>query len=203
LLLAFGAGAMLLAACGLPSDNDASPIKAVDVPFALAETTTTSTTTTTLPPATTTTTVAPTTTTSTIATEPLTVWFIFNAKLQPVTRLVARPIDTTHVLDQLRAPTETEQPAGMRSAVPAGSVLNVMLKDGVATVDLAPSFVLNTPNPDQALAFGQMVLTLTGRPGVGQVRFTTNGQPQTAILPDGSTGGGPFSADQYAPLRNA
>jgi spore germination protein GerM len=193
--------AVALGGCGLPSDAHPQAIKSDDVPFGLADTTTTSTTTTTVPPATTTTTVP--TTTTTVPADPVTVWFILNTKLQPVIRQLPRPVDTSKVLDQLNSPKESEQPAGMRSAVPVGSVTSVAVSGGVATVDLAPTFVLNTPNPDQVLAFGQMVLTLTSRPGVGQVRFTTSGHPQQAILPDGSLSTDPLSADRYAALRNA
>ena len=192
-----GAVLALVAGCGLPSDKHADPIRAADVPFGLAETTTTSTTTTTLPPATTTT-VARTTTT--IPTEAVTVWFVLNNKLQPVVRQLPKPVDNAHILNQLA--TVAEQPAGLRTAVPAGAVLKVGVNGGVATADLAPGFAINVPTQDQALAFGQMVLTLTSRPGVGQVRFTTGGKPQQILLPDGTLQPGPLSADVYKSLRN-
>ena len=62
---------------------------------------------------------------------------------------------------------------------------------------------LPVPNVDQPLAFGQIVLTLTSLPGIGQVRFTVGSQPQGALAADGSLIDGPVSADNYASLRAA
>jgi spore germination protein GerM len=110
-----------------------------------------------------------------------------------------------------RGPEEKDQPPGLRSAVPTGSIGNVSVGAGVATVDVAPAFVqpttandqLPVPNVDQPLAFGELVLTLTSLPGIGQVRFTVGGQPQAALVADGSLVDGPVSADNYAGLRSA
>jgi spore germination protein GerM len=207
------AGALLLAACGLPNDDAYTAIQPDDLPFGISDTTTTSTTTTTLPPATTTTT-APqaTTTTTTIPTQPVSLYFVLNGRLQPVVRSLPVPILAQTVLDKLEAgPLEQDLPAGVRSAVPQNSLGTVMVSGGVATVDLAPNFVQPTtgteqppvPNVDQPLAFGEIVLTLTSLPGIGQVRFTVGGQPQGALAADGSLVDGPVSADNYASLRAA
>jgi spore germination protein GerM len=207
------AGALLLGACGLPNDDAYTAIQPDDLPFGISDTTTTSTTTTTLPPATTTTT-APeaTTTTTTIPSQPVSLYFVLNGHLQPVVRSVPLPISPQTVLDKLEAgPLEQDLPAGVRSAVPQNSVGNVTVSGGVATVDLSPNFVqpttgteqLPVPNVDQPLAFGEIVLTLTSLPGIGQVRFTAGGQPQGALAADGSLVEGPVSADNYASLRAA
>jgi spore germination protein GerM len=112
-----------------------------------------------------------------------------------------------------KSPDETDLPEGLRSAIPPGSITNVVVSGGIATVDLAPAFVQPTPAAgqppiapiDQALAFGQVVLTLTSRPGIGQVKFTVAGQPVAPLLGDGSQplAGTPVSADSYAGLRSS
>jgi spore germination protein GerM len=205
------AGALVLAGCGLPNDDSYTAIQPGDLPAGIADTTTTSTTTTTIPPATTTTT-APQTTTTTIPSQPVALYFVLNGRLQPVSRPFPLPVTPQAVVNQLEAgPLEQDQPPGLRSAVPSNSIGAVSVTGGVATVDLAPNFVqpttgtdqLAVPNVDQPLAFGELVLTLTSLPGVGQVRFTVGGQPQGALAADGSLVEGPVSADNYASLRAA
>jgi spore germination protein GerM len=204
------AAALVLAACGLPNDGTYGAIQSDDLPVGLADTTTTSTTTTTLPPATTTT--APEATTTTIPTQAVPVYYVVNGRLQPVVRQLPLPVATQTVADNLDAgPLPQEQAAGVRSALPPNSLGTVTVTGGVATVDLAPSVVTPTasteqlpvPNVDQPLAFGQIVLTLTSLPGIGQVRFTVGSQPQGALAADGSLIDGPVSADNYASLRAA
>jgi spore germination protein GerM len=207
------AGALLLAACGLPNDGAYTAIQPDDLPAGIADTTTTtSTTTTTLPPATTTTAPQATTTTTTIPTQAVSLFFVLNGRLQPVVRPFPIPVLAQTVLDRLEeGPLPQDQPPGLRSAVPQNSVGTVTVSGGVASVDLAPAFVqpstateqLPIPNVDQPLAFGEIVLTLTSLPGIGQVRFTVGGAPQGALAADGSLVDGPVSADNYASLRAA
>jgi spore germination protein GerM len=199
-------GIVTVASCGLPNDHSYSAIRADDIPFGIADTTTS--TTTTIPPATTTTTTPQVTTT--IATTPVKLYFVSNGKLQPVTRALPNPAGPEAALAALQqGPLENDQPAGLRSAVPAGTIGMVTVGGGVATVDLAPSFVQPTTagnqatvaTVDQPLAFGEIVLTLTSLPGIGQVKFAVGGQPQDALVADGSLVAGPVSADSYAALR--
>jgi spore germination protein GerM len=211
-----GSGALLAAAvlglvaagCGVPSDKQYSAIQQKDIPFGIADTTTTSTTTT-LPPSTT----APPVTTTTLPAETVLLYLIYNNKLMAVPRTLPKPAPPEQVLAALqKAPDEKDLPAGLRTAVPPGSITGVSLAGGQAKVDLAPSFITPTPGPeqppinpvDQSLAFGQIVLTLTSRPGIGQVVFTVQGQPVLPILGDGSqpAAAGPVSADNYAGLRS-
>ena len=76
--------ALVVAACGVPSDKHYAAIRHDDIPFGIGDTTTTSTTTTTIPPAT-------TTPATTIATEAVTLYYILNTKLAPVPRALPRP----------------------------------------------------------------------------------------------------------------
>jgi spore germination protein GerM len=198
-----------LAACGVPSDKQYSAIQHDDIPFGIADTTTTSTTTT-LPPVTT----VPPITTTTVPSEMVPLYFIYDNKLMAVPRALTKPVGPDQVLAALqKGPDEKDLPAGLRTAVPAGSISAVSVAGGVAKVDLAPAFITPTAGPeqppitpaDQPLAFGQIVLTLTSRPGIGQVLFTVQGQPVLPILGDGSqpAAAGPVSADFYAGLRSS
>jgi spore germination protein GerM len=196
---------VVLGSCDLPNDHKYNAIQPGDIPFGISDTTTTSTTT--IPPATTTT--APEVTT-TIPTTPVKLYFVLNNKLVPVTRTLPNPAGPGAALAALpQGPLENDQPPGLRSAVPAGTIGMVSVGGGVATVDVSPSFVQPTTGTNQApvatvdqpLAFGEIVLTLTSLPGIGQVRFTVGGQPQDALVGDGSLVPGPVSADNYAALR--
>jgi spore germination protein GerM len=209
-LALFLTGALVVAGCGLPNDDKYTAIQPDDVPFGIADTTTTSTTSTTLPPATTTT--IPEATTTTIPTQAVSLFFVLNGRLQPVVRSLPMPVTPQTVVNKLEdGPLEQDQPPGLRSAVPANSIGVVSVTGGVATVDISPAFVQPTtgtdqapvPNVDQPLAFGEIVLTLTSLPGIGQVRFTVASQPQGALAADGSLVDGPVSADNYASLRAA
>jgi len=206
------AGALVLAACGLPNDGAYTAIQPDDLPAGISDTTTTSTTTTTVPLATTTTAPQATTTTTTIPSQAVSLFYVLNGRLQPVVRPFPLPVTPQTVMDRLEeGPLPQDQPPGLRSAVPANSLGAVTVSAGVATVDLAAAFVqpstgteqLPVPNVDQPLAFGEIVLTLTSLPGIGQVRFTVGGQPQGALAADGSLVEGPVSADNYANLRAA
>jgi spore germination protein GerM len=207
-LLGAVALSLTVAACGVPSDKQYSAIQHGDIPFGIADTTTTSTTTT-LPPVTT----VPPVTTTTLPTDAVTLYFISDNKLLPVPRPLTKPVGLDQVVAALqKGPDEKDLPAGLRTAVPDKSISGVNVGGGVAKVDLAPSFITPTPGAaqppitpaDQSLAFGQIVLTLTSRPGIGQVLFTVQGQPVLPILGDGSQAAtaGPVSADSYAGLRS-
>ena len=207
--LVVAVGVAGLASCGLPNDKQYSAIKSSDIPFGISDTTTT--TSTTIAPAPTTT--VPRATTTTVPTTTVTLYFVMNGHLYPVPRAMALPATPAKVLGQLQSgPDETDKPSGLRSAVPNQSVGNVSVTGGIATVDLSPTFVQPTPaatdpapvaNVDQPLAFGEIVLTLTSLPGIGQVRFTVGGQQQPALAADGSLVDTPVSADNYAALRSA
>jgi spore germination protein GerM len=207
-LLAAVALSLAVTGCGVPSDKQYSAVQRNDIPFGIADTTTTSTTTT-LPPVTT----VPPVTTTTVPADNVTLYFISNNKLLPVPRPLTKPVGPEQVAVALqKGPDEKDLPAGLRSAVPAGAISGVNVAGGVAKVDLAPSFITPTAGAeqppitpaDQSLAFGQIVLTLTSRPGIGQVLFTVQGQPVLPILGDGSqpAAAGPVSADSYAGLRS-
>jgi spore germination protein GerM len=199
------AAALLTAACGLPTDESYAPIDSDDMPFALAEATTTSSSSTTTAPARSTTSAATTTTlarpTTTVATESITLWFVLGNRLKAVPRVLRQPVTPKQAIVELLAgPREADRPTGLRTTLDPGMVDAVTRAGGVATVNLTAAFVA-IPGQDQPLAFGQVVSTLTRRPGIGQVRFTRAGKPQPAFAGDGSLTTGPLTDESYAGLR--
>jgi hypothetical protein len=193
------AAAVVLAACGLPGDREFRAASPSEIPFDLDQTTTSTSTSTT-------TTVVSTTaaaTSTTVATEPVSVYFVTQGKLALVERNRPRPVNPDDAVRLLLAgPLPDDQPTGMRSAIPAGSVVGVTVAEGTATVDLHPTFLERLSSPQQqALAFAQLTFTLLGRPGIGRVAFTSEGQPLIPILPDGSLAdAGSVSVESYRDL---
>jgi spore germination protein GerM len=202
------AGALALGACGLPTDRRYAPVASDDVPADLSATTTTTTTspttTTTIAPAPTTT--VPPSTTTTAPNEPVTLYFILNHKLVPVQRDLPKPLSLDAVLGALsQGALGHDRPGyvGLRSSLPSSAIRGVKMSGGVATVDLDPTFFEQvTSATEQINAFGQVVLTLTDRPGVGQVKFTTAGAPQAIVRANGEAlpADTPISRDDYASL---
>lgn len=191
------AGTLLLAACGLPADRDFRASSPDEIPFGLDDTTTSTST------SSTTTVVATTAlaTTTTVATEPVSLYFVTRGRLALVERVRPRPVEPDDALRLLLAgPLTTDQPPGLRTAVPPGTVGQVAVAEGTATVDLDPAFLEELSGQQQLLAFAQLTFTLLGRPGIGRVAFTVDGQPTDPLLPDGSFAAGSVSAESYRDL---
>jgi spore germination protein GerM len=180
-----GSAAGLAAGCGVGGDGDLQRIGAGDL-AGLDQTTTSTTTSTT----TTTTTVPPTAsvavgstssaaTTTTIPTEPVELYFIAGDVLESVTQELTRGPGPSRVLEVLESgPPSGDAGIGLTSLVPAGLTRPVIESGtGVATVDLVGElFESIEGGVDQRRAIAQIVLTLTRRPGIGQVRFTLDGE---------------------------
>lgn len=201
-LLACLATLATLGACGLPADDRFEPIGAGDDRFGLAQTTlpTTTLAPTTTVDATTTTALA---TTSTIATELVQLYFITGRQLTSI----ATPLPSEPALGQVMAALLEGPPSGglgtgLRTTLPNGADIFVSSRAGIATVDL-PAGIFDPLEPsDQRLVFGQIVLTLTDRPGVGPVVFTIDGEPMRVFRGDASLTelGESVSRDDYVGL---
>ncbi len=90
-----------------------------------------------------------------------------------------------------------ETAAGLRSALPDKDTFGrVSLASGTARVDLGRPFT-SLSSSDQIVALGQLVYTLTARPGVGLVRFTLLGAPTEVPRADGSLTAARVSRDDY------
>lgn len=193
---------VVLAACGIEGDGAVTRIPGDEVPFGLADTTTSTstTTTTTLPEQTTTS--GPTTT---LATEQVQLFFVDGGQVSPLPIPLVSPASLNQVLFALQEGPPSGAPlAGLRTALPSVETQLSASQDGtgVATVELPADFFEVVTGIDQRLAIAQIVLTLASRPGVGQVRFTQNGEP--AVVQRGSgalaSPGEPLAVRDYASL---
>jgi spore germination protein GerM len=182
-LAAVAAG--LAAGCGVGGDGDLQRIGSGDLAgldqTTTSTTTSTTTTTTTVPP-TASVTEGPTSsaaTTTTIPTEPVELYFIAGDVLESVTQELTRGPGPSRVLEVLeQGPPSGDAGIGLTSLVPPGLTRPVIESGtGVATVDLVGELFEGIEGGiDQRRAIAQIVLTLTRRPGIGQVRFTLDGE---------------------------
>lgn len=184
LVLALG----LVAACGVPTDSSATVADRDDVPFDLLDT---GTTTTTAPSA------GPPTGPG------VRLCFVRNDEAVVSVSRARDEIPGTadDLVDVLAAgPTETETQLGLSSALPEPSpAVDVTIQGGVAVVDLDATFS-DLSADQQLLAVAQMVCTLTDQPGVGQVRFTLEGERIEVPQGDGALTASPVTRDDYADL---
>jgi hypothetical protein len=184
--------AMPLVACGPAPENQARVVD--DVPFGLTDTTTTSTTTTTIP------------TESSLPGEPtesVLLYYVLDDRLTPAVEDL--PLDSTpqDVLDTLLEglPRYAEGTV-LRTALPEQLTATVVVSRGLAVVDTDTSLLTEISPVDQRFAIGQIVLTLTSRPGIGQVSFTVDGRPQAVPRGRGdlAPANEPVAYDDYVSL---
>jgi hypothetical protein len=172
--------------CGLPADESAQEID--NVLFDLDQTTTTSTTTTTTLPEVTLPPVEPVesaeTTTTLVATTTVPIFYVIGfADLVPQSTQLTSPVQPLQIVAQLEnGPAAGPESIGLRTLVAPGLVADVSVERGVATVDLDGRVLNQLSNVESRTAIGQLVLSLR-LPGIGQVRFTTEGEPEQVPVP--------------------
>jgi hypothetical protein len=196
-----------IAACSLTADDSFEFIPADEIPAGLDQTTTTTTTTTTTIPATPTVepTLPTTTVTSPVQTAPVEIYFVIGLEqLQRQTLQLSFPVEPLQVLAQLEdGPPPDQSSVGLRTALRTNLTNGFENTDGVATIDLRGSVLNRTTPRDQNLAIAQLVLTVTRLPGVGQVRFTLDGDPLPIPVPPTFTlsePGEPLTYSMFAQL---
>jgi spore germination protein GerM len=173
----------LAAGCGVPPQDTAQRARGEAVPFAL------------LDPAAPPIVPAP----SGPSSEPVALCFVRDGRLVILSKEVGVPADLGAALDALASPPADAGPL-LRTALTEPSVVReVRLLGGIARVDLRPE-VSALPAEEQLLAVAQIVCTLTGRPGVGQVSFTLQGARLAVPKGDGSLVSSPVARDDYAGL---
>lgn len=177
-----------VSACGIPTDEDARRIDPEEIPPGLLDVS------------------APTTVAGALdplgTTEVVAIYLIRDGALAPSLAEVGRGASLNDVIELIRvAPSEELAEEGFRSALVSDVpvVQSIALARGVADIDLGPAF-LELPSNDQVLALGQLVLTATARPGVGQVRFTLEGLPVQVPTADGTIASDTLSRDDYLAL---
>ncbi len=197
--------AIMFTSCSIPGGGSVKQINPDNIPYDLNATTTSSPPTTTVASTTTSPVIETTTSTSssTIPVEIVSMFFVAGAQVVPIDRLLLTPAAAPQVLAALsEGPPEGDAAAGLRSALPVGFVAEVTVERGIATVELPGTFITDLPGGEQRLAVAQIVLTLTRQAGVGQVRFTSNNEPQPVPRGRGdlSSPGATVACDDYANL---
>lgn len=185
---------LLLAACSVPKSGPFETISNDDIPFELNAAQTTA------PQSATETTVANLDPPGTVY-EMVDLYFIRNATVIRVQRSMISPVDTNGALAALtEGLIDDSTTVGLRSAIPKSLEANVDVDRGVATVNATRAFLNSLSAVDQRLAIAQIVLTLTSRPGIGQVVFYVDGK--AIAVPRGrgdlSGAGDAVTFDDYA-----
>ena len=163
---------VLFSSCAVPSSGSYSQVAPAEIPFGLNAPQTT------LPP-TTTTVLDPMITDSlpVAVSEPIDLFFISNSRIIKVQRNVASPANPSQARSSLvEGPSTSPEFVGLRTALPTTFAASVDVIRGVARVDASRTFLNSLSGLDQKLAIAQIVLTLTSRPGVGQVLFSVDGK---------------------------
>ncbi|MEK7409882.1 MAG: GerMN domain-containing protein, partial [Actinomycetota bacterium] len=167
---------VLLAGCSVPSSSGFEEIPSAEIPFDLNAPPTTASATTT----TTTTTLDPNVSSGQpeVISEIVDLYFVSSNNVVKTQLNITSPATATQTLESLiKGPPNDGTSVGLRSALPDSFTATVDVVRGVATVNAASSFLNNLSPGDQKLAIAQLVLTLTSRPGIGQVFFSVDGSP--------------------------
>jgi spore germination protein GerM len=130
-----------------------------------------------------------------------TLYLVKSGMLVAVRRKVPAEPEVNGVMaDLLAGPTDAEKGTGIGSALLGSKVVAaVQVHDGIATVELADNLE-GTGRNDDVLAFGQIVCTLTTRPGIAWVTFARAGQRIEVPRGDGSLTADPLNAASYSRL---
>lgn len=121
-------------------------------------------------------------------------------RLATVRRQIEQP-SLSDVLEELLDESPTS--SNLRSAIAdANATLDAEVSGGVAVIDISEELT-DLSGSDQLIAIAQLVFTSTGRPGVGQVSFTLDGDPVEIPQGDGSLTSGTVTRGDYAGLRPA
>ena len=185
-----------LAGCGVPVDGEVHSFPPDAIPYGLAESPSTSS------PAPSTSIVVPEVIGGTPAgrAETIVLYFVADGQLISQPRSVGAPVAPWDLMSQLaEGPEPADYPLGVRSVVRVEHVKSISVRAGVGTLELAPAFIALAP-AERRLAVAQLVLTLTSRPGIGQVLFSADGQPLDVPRGDGSLLKGSVSRDDYVRL---
>ena len=190
----------VLSSCAVPSSGSYQQVSNADIPFGLSSPQTTI-------PQTTTTVSDPNSTESLpiAVSEPVDLFFISNSRIIKVQRNVASPANPAQALSSLvEGPSTSPEFVGLRTALPTTFTARVDVTRGVAQVDATRAFLNSLSGLDQKLAIAQIVLTLTSRPGVGQVLFSVEGKLISVPRGRGDSvaSGVAVTFDDYASLIN-
>jgi spore germination protein GerM len=178
---------VLAVACSAPVDSGPKAIRPASIPLGLrAETS--STTSTTLP---------------TGESEEVTVYFITQEeRLQAVKRQVSAPVSVEKVLEKLfTGPTPAEAVGlGLKTAISGETtILGAKVENRILTLDTSKNFAFGT-NPEQIIAYAQVVFTALDIEGVTGVQFAQNGRRIPVQAGDGSSTSQPLGRASFSQL---
>lgn len=193
----------MTASCSIPQGGDVQSIDPANIPYELNATTTSTTLVAKIPS----TTGDPTTEDGAEpAVEVVNLYFISGTQVVPISRMLLSPATANQVLASLvEGLPPGDVAAGLRTAIPDDSNLEILVERGIARVDLPPVLTSAIPGSEQRLAIAQIVLTLTRRAGIGQVVFTSGGRPQSVPRGRGdlTQPGGAVACEDYSNLLPA
>jgi hypothetical protein len=174
---------LVLAACGVPSQDTATKVDAKQVPFGLLDKN------------------RGAAVGDRSGDRDVVIFLTREGRLVRAVRKVPPPVTFDALLELLKqGPTSTELDQGTRSAVPDDDTFeSVELAGGTAIVNLGKPFTAPS-SAEQVLALAQIVWTLTARPGVGQVQFTLGDAGIEIPVANGTVTTDPVSRDDYLPL---
>jgi len=145
----------------------------------------------------------------------LELWFVKDSRLVPVSRKTSAAVITAEdKIQGLEAgPTVTELAEGLRTAVTAvvpDVPLVATAESSEVPVELVPDQVAvvlsdefpSLPSQEQILILGQVVLTLTTKPGTSVLFVNDNGIPVGVPLPSGRLSSGAVTSNDYQQLAS-
>jgi hypothetical protein len=186
------AGVAVGGGCGIDTDGEPRPIDRDNVPDDLLSE-------------------APTTGTTELDgdIEQVTVYFVRTdaddgPRLHEVERRVPRPVGEARVLEALllSPPDGEERDEGITTAIPSTTRLAdapTRQDGGVLVLDLTEG-LFGVQGDSLQLAYGQLVCTAAGIPGVGSVLFEVDGEPSAVVDGRGQSLDTPVTCEDYAEL---
>ncbi|HEX3839584.1 MAG TPA: GerMN domain-containing protein [Acidimicrobiales bacterium] len=185
LLLILAAG-IVIAACGIPTQNAPSTISKDAVPFNLLSPSSPTTTAATTPP---------------VASVSEPIYLVAPTQhVSPVFRNIAPPANLTQIIGALlEGPTSAESSIGLQTFL-AGKASDVVVTvaNGIATVNFAANPVQGV-GPSQILAISQVVFTAMAQPNIAGVTFQIAGTAVEVPTAGGAQVPGPVNDNTYAP----
>lgn len=180
LLLVLSTATVLVAACGISTEDEPRVVQPDELPGTLAR-----------PPG-----PDPAATRAAPGVTVVQVFLVRGPRLEAVTREVPAPAtlaETLHVL--LRGPTPDEQRSGLRSALSPDVRLDSAVMSGNALVDVTP---LHGEGEEQILGVAQLVFTATALPDIRSVSVSLEGQPVEVPTGDGTLKRAPLNRADFA-----
>lgn len=197
------AASVCLVSCSIPQEGSVRSIDPAKIPYELNATTTSTST---APVLTATPGTIDQSDDATPAVESVNLFFVAGSQVVPINRLLLSPATAAQVLASLvEGLPPGDVAAGLRTAIPRESELEVTVERGIARVELPPLLTSAIPGSEQRLAIAQIVLTLTRRAGIGQIVFTSAGRPQSVPRGRGdlTQPGGAVACEDYSNLLPA